>query len=246
MSTVIRPEGHDSVLGPCHSWKDQQKRISDYISHNKLQSALRTRLLLAQHDNETVTVYQAYKPSIGLSAARNGHFRNSEFSFSRMTWIKPSFSWIMNRSGWATKKNQELVLAIRLHRQYFDELLEQSVETRWDAAKFSSIEEWRIALKDSDVLVQWDPEHHVLSGAPLSYRVIQIGIRRKALEGFNSCGIVSILNITERVHELRKEPMSVPSDCDLSCENETPLETIYSMEETTRTKRFGKCQLAEL
>lgn len=44
----------------------------------------------ALHTDITVTVYQAYAPSIGLPAARDGRFPSS-WKRERMTWIKPSY-----------------------------------------------------------------------------------------------------------------------------------------------------------
>src|SRR5215468_2098098 len=68
------------------------------------------RWILAQYDAESIVVYQAYKPEIGHFAAQNGYF-GGEFSLKRMSWIKPNFLWMMYRSGWATKQDQEIVSA---------------------------------------------------------------------------------------------------------------------------------------
>lgn len=46
--------------------------------------------ILAQYDDSSVVVYQAYRPSIGHFAAQHGYFGGG-FSFSRMSWIKPGF-----------------------------------------------------------------------------------------------------------------------------------------------------------
>ena len=47
------------------------------------------RHILAQYD-DTLVVYQAYRPSIGRYAAEHGAF-GGDFSYSRMSWIKPNF-----------------------------------------------------------------------------------------------------------------------------------------------------------
>lgn len=60
------------------------------------------RVILANYDAESIIVYQAYRPSIGHFAAKNGYF-GGEFKLSRMTWIKPNFLWMMYRSGWGKK-----------------------------------------------------------------------------------------------------------------------------------------------
>ena len=60
------------------------------------------RQVRALYDGDTITVYQAYSSSIAEPALRAGRFV-PPFSRTRMTWIKPSFLWMMYRSGWATK-----------------------------------------------------------------------------------------------------------------------------------------------
>jgi hypothetical protein len=72
----------------------------------------RGRHVLAQIDDESAVVYQAYRPSIGHFAAEHGHFRGGGFSLQRMSWIKPGFLWMMYRCGWASKPDQNVVLAI--------------------------------------------------------------------------------------------------------------------------------------
>ncbi len=46
--------------------------------------------ILAQFDENSIVVYQAYKPEIGRFAALKGYF-SGEFSLSRVSWIKPNF-----------------------------------------------------------------------------------------------------------------------------------------------------------
>src|SRR6476659_6077230 len=87
--------------------------------------------ILAQFDDESVVVYQAYRPAIGRFAAEHGYF-GGEFSLSRMSWIKPNFLWMMYRSGWGTKSGQEVTLAVRLRREAFDEILRLAVPSSFD------------------------------------------------------------------------------------------------------------------
>jgi Domain of unknown function (DUF4291) len=42
------------------------------------------------------------------------------FKRDRMTWIKPSFLWMMYRCDWATKPGQERVLAVKITRAGFE------------------------------------------------------------------------------------------------------------------------------
>lgn len=57
----------------------------------------------ADYNQHTITVYQAYNDAIADVAVRDGRF-GASFSFNRMTWIKPSFMWMMERSNWGLKK----------------------------------------------------------------------------------------------------------------------------------------------
>lgn len=65
----------------------------------------------AMHTEEFVRVYQAFNPVIAGKAIDAGRFV-APFKMDRMTWIKPSFNWMMYRSGYARKPQQEVVLAL--------------------------------------------------------------------------------------------------------------------------------------
>ncbi|MDR7325687.1 hypothetical protein J2S44_005937 [Catenuloplanes niger] len=52
------------------------------------------RQVRAVFTDRTITVYQAYSPEIALPALAAGHFV-PPFRPGRMTWIKPSFRWMM-------------------------------------------------------------------------------------------------------------------------------------------------------
>src|SRR5215472_5220996 len=78
--------------------------------------------ILAQFDDETIIVYQAYRPSIARFAIEKGFF-GGDFKYSRMSWIKPNFLWMMYRSQWGQAEGQEVVLAVQVRRRFFDSLL---------------------------------------------------------------------------------------------------------------------------
>jgi hypothetical protein len=139
----------------------------------------RRRHLLAQYDDSTIVVYQAYKPEIGHFAAKHGHFGVDAFDTDRMTWIKPNFLWMMHRCGWATKENQEVVLAIWLDRVGFEAILKKAVLSSYDPAVYESHDAWKRALSASAVGVQWDPDYNPADGR-LERRAIQIGLGGKA------------------------------------------------------------------
>jgi hypothetical protein len=77
------------------------------------------RTVRALYDESSITVYQAYPKEIAQRAVKAGTFV-APFKSDRMTWIKPSFLWMMYRSGWATKPNQEHVLSIEIARAGFE------------------------------------------------------------------------------------------------------------------------------
>ena len=54
------------------------------------------RNIYAVFDDKTIRVYQAYNNEIADEALKLGKF-GSKFSLTRMTWIKPSFLWMMYR-----------------------------------------------------------------------------------------------------------------------------------------------------
>ncbi|WP_199484837.1 DUF4291 family protein [Actinomadura craniellae] len=54
------------------------------------------REIRADHDRDTIVVYQAYGPAIARPALAAQRFV-PPFSTGRMTWIKPSFRWLMHR-----------------------------------------------------------------------------------------------------------------------------------------------------
>lgn len=159
----------------------------------------------AVFDERTIRVYQAYSPAIAEEAVRLGTF-GGRFSLTRMTWIKPSFLWMMYRCGWAEKTGQERVLAIDITRGGFDFAVNNAVASSVGASGLSA-EEWKRHVAESDIRVQWDPEKDV-HGNSLPYRSIQLGLRGQAVRDYVSEWIVGINDITDYVHELNTKRKS--------------------------------------
>jgi uncharacterized protein DUF4291 len=158
------------------------------------------RHILAHYDADSIVVYQAYRPSIGEYAIKHGAF-GGEFSYARMSWIKPNFLWMMYRSGWGTKEGQETTLGLRLRLEFFDSILAQAVASRYQSAH-ASREEWKASLASSNVRLQWDPDHHPFGNA-LARRAIQLGLRGPVLEEFGKRELIEIIDMTEYVSEQR-------------------------------------------
>jgi hypothetical protein len=178
------------------------------------------RHILAQYDDETIIVYQAYRPSIGRFATEHGWF-GGDFSYSRMSWIKPNFLWMMYRSGWGTKEGQEVTLALRLRRSFFDDILGQAVPSSWDQDQYASEAEWSAAVGRSNVRLQWDPDHEPFGGK-LERRAIQLGLRGQVLESFGRRELVEVIDLSAFVAEQR-ERLAAGGTAELV----TPQERVY-------------------
>ena len=192
----------------------------------------RGRHVLAQFDAETVVVYQAYNPAIGRHAADHGAFGGG-FSYARMSWIKTNFLWMMYRSGWGTKENQEVTLALRVRRTFFDSLLARAVPSSWDRDLYPTREDWTRAVGRSDVRLQFDPDHHP-SGAKLDRRAIQLGLRGGVLEAFGRRELVEVIDLSAFVAEQRSvlEARGVPALV-------TPRERVYMPADPDIAARLG-------
>lgn len=157
----------------------------------------------ALYTEDTIRVYQAYNQAIAQEAVHNGTF-GSHFSLERMTWIKPSFLWMMYRCGWGMKENQEYILGIDIRREAFDDIVQNAVASSWNAETGIDHEQWKEQVKRSDIRCQWDPERDIF-GNPLDYRSIQLGLRGEAVRKYVTEWIVNITDITEYVKELRQK-----------------------------------------
>lgn len=140
---------------------------------------MKERVIRALYNSNTITVYQAYSSTIAESAVRAQTFVSPPFKMERMTWIKPSFLWMMYRSGWATKEDQQCILAIKLKKEGFEWALQNACLSHFDNTFHSSFEEWKSKLHASPVRIQWDPEKDCFL-RPLPYRSIQLGLSNVA------------------------------------------------------------------
>ena len=155
------------------------------------------RVILANFDDDSIVVYQAYRPEIGNFAAKNGYF-GGPFKLSRMSWIKPNFLWMMYRCGWASKQGQEVVLAIRIVRRAFDSILAQAIHSSYKRDLYESRAHWQKCVSSSDVRLQWDPDH-APNGDKMERRAIQLGLRGDVLRQYSRNWIVDISDVTDFV-----------------------------------------------
>jgi hypothetical protein len=175
-------------LEPCSAQKDVWPRSGRHV--------------LAQFDADTVVVYQAYNPEIGRYAVEHQRF-GGPFSFNRMSWVKPNFLWMMFRSGWGTKPQQEVTLAVRLRRDAFDGLLAAAVHSAFVPGVYATPADWQSAVRGSAVRLQWDPDHGP-TGAPLDRRAIQLGLHGEVLRRYGTEWVVEIEDVGRLVADQRK------------------------------------------
>lgn len=148
--------------------------------------------ILGSYDENSIIVYQAYNARIAAAIVKNQNLHSPDciaagYSMSRMTWIKTNFLWMMYRSGWASKANQECILAFKITREGFENILKLAGTSNGDK-------------KRDQVRLQWDPDHNLdFSKVSTGRRAIQLGLRKEALLKFSTQYIISVTDITDFV-----------------------------------------------
>ena len=151
------------------------------------------RAIPASYDDECITVYQAYNNDIAEAAVKSQKLSASpSYRPSRMTWIKPSFCWMMYRCRYSHKDaNQQTVLALRIKHQNFAYMLRKA----------------GLASKDHErgqtIVVQWDPERGPRL-EKLEYRSLQMGIPPSLQSQWIDDWIESIEDVTEIARKLKE------------------------------------------
>ncbi|MBD5523591.1 MAG: DUF4291 domain-containing protein [Lachnospiraceae bacterium] len=176
----------------------------------------------AFYTDNTIRVYQAYNRFIANEAVKKGTFGKG-FKLDRMTWIKPSFLWMMYRCGWGTKENQEHILAVDIKREAFDFIVQKAVISAYSDKIGISYAEWKEQIKESDIRCQWDPERDMF-GHPLEYRSIQLGLRGAAVQKYVNEWIAGITDITDYVKDLKEQ-----KDCGIDISSLLPKEEVYNV-----------------
>ena len=205
--------------------------ITEPYSAQKARWPRAGRHILAQFDAESVIAYQAYNPAIGQFAARHGYL-GGDFGMNRMSWIKPNFLWMMYRSGWGTKQNQEVALAVRLMRAAFDEILGLAVPSSFAPDVYETHEAWKRAVTGSDVRLQWDPDHDP-AGRPVERRAIQLGLRGEVLARYAKDWLLGIEDISDFVLEQKANAVA-PYERLV-----TPREEVYPVPNLEVVRRLG-------
>lgn len=159
--------------------------------------------IYATYDDEGLFVYQAFKPKTVANAVARGTF-GTGFNTNRLTWIKPSFAWILQRTQYATKHRMNAIARIKLSHEGWLQILNQSIPTQYDANRYTTEESWQKALENAPVIHQWDPERD-LAGKKLDRAAIQVGMRNEALSlSYVNEWIIGIEDVTDLAREIGK------------------------------------------
>jgi len=170
---------------------------------------------VGEWDAEGVYLYQAFSDEIADWALAHQRFGGPFFNTTRMTWVKPSFGWVLYRSGYGHKPRQNRILKIKLPHDALGQLLSQCrcVDTNKST---------RSGKKNGEGVagngrVQWDPERDMLSAdgkeprEMIRRRAIQIGLKGRLSEFYVNHAI-SIQDVTELGHKVGQAHSSKKKD----------------------------------
>ena len=191
------------------------------------------RIVRAEYADSTIAVYQAYPQVIAEPALRARTFV-APFKRERMTWIKPSFLWMMYRSGWARKPNQERILRIDMDRAGFEWALAHAALSHFQPGAHEDRAQWRTEVAECPVRVQWDPDRSIHL-EPQPWRAIQVGLSGEAVDRYVDDWIVDMADVTERAWSVQAAVLDGRIDEALS---QLPNERSYPLPEHVR-RRMG-------
>ena len=144
-------------------------------------------------DAEGVWLYQAFNDAIADWAVDHQQLGGPQFNPLRMTWVKPSFAWVLYRSGYARKHNQTRILGLKVPHAQLAELLSRC------ACKHGG--------GGSKGRVQWDPARDLMTSEGreprrmLRERAIQIGLSRDLSERYVG-SVLQIRDVTDLAHRV--------------------------------------------
>lgn len=189
--------------------------------------------IIGQLDGENIIVYQAFNANIAEYAVKNQKFGGEYYSFTRMSWIKPGFLWMMYRAGWASKEHQQKILAIMLPISHFKTILSNATISSYTDELFESHDEWKNELEKTEVRLQWDPDHDPF-GNKQERKAIQLGMKGNILKLFCTEWLTKIEDVTEFViNEYEKVKSNNISELNI------PFEDVIKIEEELINKRIG-------
>jgi hypothetical protein len=174
----------------------------------------------AQFDEEGVFVYQAFNEKIADWAIAHQSLGGPDFNTARMTWIKPSFAWVLYRSSYGTKHNQTRILKIKIEHTALASLLNKC--------------HCKEGGGGSKGRIQWDPARDIMESEgrvprkKMRERAIQIGLKGSLSEEYvqNVIAISDVTNLSSRIRAAHQsKDQAAAMDALGSC---LPLEESYT------------------
>lgn len=160
-------------------------------------------------DAQGVYVYQAYRDEIADWALEHQTFGGPAWKPTRMTWIKPSFAWMLYRSGYGFKPGQGRVLKIKLSHDTIAYLLSHCklTDTNKDNKRMKAQHAATSKVHETPGRIQWDPERDLFQAEGndprrmLRTRAIQIGLAGSLSEYYVN-HIISIEEVSDLAHRV--------------------------------------------
>ena len=154
-------------------------------------------------------MYQAFCDEIAEFALTHQRFGGLKFCTTRMTWIKPSFGWVLYRSGHGLKPGQQRVLKIKLPHDKLAVILVECHFVDTDKATKGKAE---AAQGGSNGKIQWDPERDMMFAdgrkprEMIRRRAIQIGLKGRLSEFYvqHTICIQDVADLSHRVCEAHR------------------------------------------
>ncbi|KAK3261636.1 hypothetical protein CYMTET_29462 [Cymbomonas tetramitiformis] len=165
------------------------------VNTSGYQHGLDVQVLSAEWDEDGVYFYQAFNDQIADWAIENQRFGGPGFNPTRMTWIKPSFAWMLYRAGYGRKHNQNRILKVKIPHVAVAELLANC--------------QCRHGGGGSHGRVQWDPARDIMAGEGrtprmlLKRRAIQIGLKDSLSKHYVD-SVVCIEDVTALAHRVQE------------------------------------------
>lgn len=180
------------------------------------------RQIFANYNDDCIRLYQIFSKEISSSLMATFKFGKA-FNYNRVTWVKPSFLWTMQRSKFLSTKGEASVLAINIKRDCFERLLENShIANPVLGAYFNSEKEFSKESREQPNTVQWDPDKNII-GKRLNRRALQLGLHPKSHQIFEE-NIVAVADVTPLVKKIQGK-LQDKKDCEYLLPLEFPYPT---------------------
>ncbi len=182
---------------------DQQEARKDALETASAGNTAEVHQFKGEWDDEGVFFYQAFNDEISDYAIQHGRFGGPHFNPTRMTWIKPSFAWVLYRAGYGRKHNQSRILKVKLPHAAVAALLGACACKHGGGGHKGR--------------VQWDPARDLLSSEDKGRqprkmrreRAIQIGLSHELSEAYVG-SVISIEDVTELAHAVGEAHATKP------------------------------------